>query len=332
MNQSADASSMQNNNPLLDIDISFSSYINARTRSFKSHVINGALDYAFDADFSMRQKIHGISGWNKLYKTIVSNDIPVKVKKLFHSSSIAGSLKFPVIYEATCKCAERLEISLPAVYVKNGDTREIYSIAGEGFDPCIVVTSDLEELCTPEELQLLIGCECGRIQNNHCVYNMTAPYIGLKREEGFIPPESPQGEGTSRQLEFTIAEWVRLADITSDRAGIICCDNPEKFPQLFASLKRKGIKDFFGRKGSDVNLEKLMKSYEVIHVTPARNIVIDPTATLSMRRIYAGMEFLNCDILYNWRSDLKKTDIHTVNKQALEVRCEIIVGAAKGEA
>lgn len=105
MNQSADASSMQNNNPLLDIDISFSSYINARTRSFKSHVINGALDYAFDADFSMRQKIHGISGWNKLYKTIVSNDIPAKVKKLFHTSSIAGSLKFPVIYEATCKCA-----------------------------------------------------------------------------------------------------------------------------------------------------------------------------------------------------------------------------------
>ena len=113
MNQLTDVSAMQNNNPLLDIDISFNSYLNARTRSFKSHVIGGALDYAFDADFSMRQKIHGIPGWNKLYKTIMSQDIPAKVKKLFQTATIAGSLKYPSIYEATCKCAERLEISLP---------------------------------------------------------------------------------------------------------------------------------------------------------------------------------------------------------------------------
>ena len=38
---------------------------------------------------------------------------------------------------------------------------------------------------------------------------------------------------------------------------------------------------------------------------------------------------MNCEILYNWRSDLSKEDIHTVNKQALEIRCEIILGAAK---
>ena len=39
------------------------------------------------------------------------------------------------------------------------------------------------------------------------------------------------------------------------------------------------------------------------------------------------MEFLNCEILYNWRSDIEKIDVHTVGKQALEVRCEIILGA-----
>ena len=44
------------------------------------------------------------------------------------------------------------------------------------------------------------------------------------------------------------------------------------------------------------------------------------------------MESLNCEILYSWRSDIDKTDIHMVNKQALEVRCEIILGSGAGKA
>ena len=330
MSESIDVGALLDNNPLLDINTSFTYYLKARTRDFKSHMVGGALDYAFDADYSMRQKIHSLPGWNKLYKALITTDIPAKIKKLFHTTSVAGSLKFPEIYEATKKCAERLEMSVPTVYVKNeSDGRQIYSISIEGYDPCIVITSDLETVCSPAELKLLIGCECGRIQNNHCIYNMAAPYLGLKKEEGFIPPDESQSENISRQMEYTLAEWVRLADVTSDRAGIICCDEPEKFPELFASLKTKGIKDYYGRKGSIINLEKLVKNYETIHITPARNITIDPTSTLSMRRFYAGLEFLNCEILYNWRSDLNKTEIHTVNKQALEVRCEIIIGAEK---
>lgn len=333
MMDKTEISKMLDYNPLMDIDTSFIYYLKARTRSYKNHVVGGALDYAFDEDYALRQKIHSISGWGKLSKNLVSTEIPAKIKKLFHTTSVAGSLTYPTIYEAVNKCAERLEISVPTVYVRKDDiTNEIYSIAIEGYDPCIVVSSGLETLCTDDELKYLIGCECGKIQNNHCIYNMSAPYIGLKKEEGFVLPDESNGDGINRQIEFTIAEWVRYADVTSDRAGIICCDDPEKFPQIFASVKAKGIKDFFGRKGSNINLEKLLKNYEIIHKTPARNIAIDPTSTLSMRRLYAGMEFLNCDILYSWRPDLNKSDIHTVNKQALEVRCEIIVGAEKEDA
>ena len=72
-----------------------------------------------------------------------------------------------------------------------------------------------------------------------------------------------------------------------------------------------------------------MKQYETLHITPARSIVIPLECNAVDKRILAGLEFLNCEILYNWRGDLSKEDIHTVNKQALEIRCEIILGAAK---
>ena len=70
-----------------------------------------------------------------------------------------------------------------------------------------------------------------------------------------------------------------------------------------------------------------MKMYETLHITPARSISLDDTWNSLERRVFAGMEFLNCEILYNWRSNIEKLDIHTVNKQALEIRCEIIIGA-----
>ena len=106
-------------NPLLDIDTSFAAYLNARTRSYKDHMVGGMLDYAFDTDFSVKQKITAFSSWSKVHKNLLSKDIPNKIKRLFQSTDVAGSLKHPDAYEAVQICAEKLQISVPTVYVRN---------------------------------------------------------------------------------------------------------------------------------------------------------------------------------------------------------------------
>lgn len=50
-------------NPLLQIDTSFRTYLNAYTRSYQNHIVDGVLDYAFESDFAVRQKIMGLGGW-----------------------------------------------------------------------------------------------------------------------------------------------------------------------------------------------------------------------------------------------------------------------------
>ena len=52
-------------NPLLQIDTGFRSYLNAYTRSYQSHMVDGSLDYAFESDFVVRQKINGLGGQGK---------------------------------------------------------------------------------------------------------------------------------------------------------------------------------------------------------------------------------------------------------------------------
>lgn len=316
------------NNPLLDIDTSFAAYLKARTRSYKDHIVGGTMDYAFDADFSIKQKITTFSSWSKVYKTLISKEIPNKIKRIFQSTDIAGSLKHSEIYDAVKVCAERLQISVPTAYVRNAPNKyEIYSIAADGTDPFIVVTSGLADVCTKEELRFLVGCECGHIQNNHCIFNMAAPYFGVNNLEELDDYTASENDSSVRQIAGTITEWIKLSDITSDRAGIICLSKPQDYPSIVASLHSKGI--FVTYKKDALELPDLMELYDVLHITPARNIVLPPDCTSIEKRVLAGLEFLSCEILYNWRTDLSRADIHTVNKQALEVRCEIILDAAK---
>lgn len=315
-------------NPLLDIDTSFAAYLNARTRSYKDHIVGGTMDYAFDADFSVKQKITTFSSWSKVHKNLVSKEIPNKLKRLFQSTDVAGSLKHSEIYDAVKVCAERLQISVPTAYVRNAPNKyEIYSVAADGTEPFIVVTTGLAEVCTKEELRFLVGCECGHIQNNHCIFNMAAPYFGVSNLEEFEDYTPSENDSSVKQIAGTISEWLKLSDITSDRAGIICLSNPQDYPSIIASLYSKGI--FTTYKKDKLELGELMKLYDVLHITPARNIVIPAECSTIEKRILAGLEFMSCEILYNWRTDLNKEDVHTVNKQALEVRCEIILDAAK---
>lgn len=317
--------SFSGTNPLLDIDTSFSNYLSSRTRTHKDHKVGGRMDYAFDADFSIRQKFITYSGWNRIYKNLVTSEIPNKFKRIFQTASEATVSSYPEIYSIVKVCSERLMTLQPKVYVRNAPGKmEIYAISAENTAPVIVVTSGLCEKCTREELQFLIGCECGHIQNNHCIYYMAAPNFGIIMDSDVINPVTDNG----KQLSSAMMDWIAMSDITGDRAGIICLDSPKDYVSVFTGIRDKGLNDIYGRTGCTYDKDRIMKMYETIHVTPARSISLDSSWNTLERRVFAGMEFLNCEILYNWRSDLDTSDIHTVNKQALEVRCEIITGKA----
>lgn len=322
---------MTGENPLLDIDTSFYSYLIARMRNYKEHISGGKLDYAFDADFALRQKISGTSGWSRLQKGLFTRDMPIKIKNAFRGANIAGSLKFADAYEAVKICAERLQMIVPVVFVRNvPDKYEIFSLSSD-TDSYIILTSGLLDIAAGDELRFLVGCECGHIQNGHNVLGISLPQVGVNAADG-LNDEADNRSEIGGQLETLITEWMGLANITSDRAGIICCDDPGNYPKVIVSLKKKGVADFYhlSDKGDGIsewslNLDKLIKDYEVLHVTPARSIKLDRSRGVFERRVFAGMEFLNCETLYYWRPDLSREDIHIVNKQALEVRCEAII-------
>ncbi len=314
------------NNPLLEINTSFADYLLQRTRSYQEHVIGGTLDYAFDADFALRQKIGGFTGWSKLYKTIVSADIPGRYKRFFQSADAAGSMQYAKAYEALKKCSDRLQMSLPELLVKKaGEVPQIFSLVGEGVDNCIVISRDLADECTPDELCYLLGAECGRLQNRHCAFNYAFTYPGISK--GDLNGDGTLGDENKsniRELNYSLNKWLVAGDITADRAGIICLDDPQDFPKVFASVRRRGLPDSFGVQDKDIDMPRILSVYEKLHVTPVREMHLSPTTKADERRIFAGMEFTGCEILYVWRPDLETPSTHIGSKQTLEIRCDII--------
>ena len=318
--------SMESVNPLLQIDTGFRSYLNAYTRSFQNHVVDGQLDYAFDSDFAVRQKIAGLAGWGKLAKAVNSSDISAEAKHLFMKCNQAGALKYPELYDIVKICAERLELNLPIVFVREDvDKPLIYSVASDIIEPCIVMTQKLLELCTAEELQLLIGCEAGRIQNNHAVYNWAFTYLNYNRNV-YKPIERSYKQSVSNQLVCALIEWVKYADITADRAGIICIDEPGRFLDISCGLYKKVYIDFYGITQQGIDFIKLNELQNVNHTTAARSLKTDGGLSELERRMLASAEFLSCDSLFAWRSDIDKKDIHTITGQICDVRTSLILG------
>ena len=316
-----------NYNPLLEINTSFKAYLDARTRTYTDHIISaGRLDYAYDGDFAMRSRINTVPGWSKLYKAITSSDIPNRFKRLFRTSDIASSVCYTSVFKAADVCSRRMQVPVPPVLIRKSSVPEIYSLAGEGLESCIVLSSSIAEMCGPNELCYLIGCELGRLQNRHAAYNYAFTYPGIKRGGNHDDRSRDDPLSENALLSYNLNRWLCAADITADRAGIICLEKPSDFAEVFASIRRKSIPDSFGDFNTEPDLHDILKRYETFHTTPIRSLEFSEDLPQDERRIFAGLEFTACEILYSWRPDLDSSEFHIATGQTLEIRCEALMG------
>lgn len=313
-------------NPLLQIDTGFRSYLNAYTRSYQNHMVDGSLDYAYDSDFAVRQKILGISGSTRLFKIINSQDVSAEAKHLFLKCNQVGPLKYPEIYDIVKKCAERLELIVPIVFIREDLERPLaYSITSDIIEPCIVLTKSLLDMCTDDEITLMIGCECGRIQNNHCSFNMTYPYLNINNKV-YKPVERTYKSPISSGVAAALAQWVKYADVTAYRAGMICLDKPGRFLDIMCSIFKKGYVDFYGRSQDNLDFNTLHAKSEDMHANASRAIKVETNLTDIERSLLAANEFLHCRTLYSWRRDVKDVDSDSESVQVCDVRTSVIIG------
>jgi len=315
---------MINPNPTDLIDVSFSAYVKERKASSDVHLEGGIPDYAYGMDYMLRQKIKAIPGVFPLFKAITNQYVPFIKQQTNLSSLKVGPNQFSDVYEMLVDCARKLGIGIPSLYIEdNPASINAFAVAVEDDAPIIVITSALLERFTPGELKTVIGHECGHIHNAHGIYNIAVNVILQSLSFGF-PGLQQILQYVSYPIRLALQSWSRAAEVTCDRAGIICADDSM---DLITTMSKFLYGAALSR--NDINIDSILKQYDSLRSTPVRFLELTMDHPVPVRRIFAAKEFLNSSVLYQWRPEWKTPGMDLINKQELDSRCEKYVGVVK---
>lgn len=314
------------NSPLNSIDCSFGNYLTRRKMMDAQRMDgNGIPAYAFAMDYECRKKLDSIPRFYDTAKTITGTYVSRMTHEYTRTSMAAGPTQFPEVYQIACNCARTLGIGIPNVFIQNDPTMNAFTYAMDDIAPIVVVHSGLLERMTPGELKYVIGHECGHIQNYHSAYQYLSQLVldaGLSVASGISHLLAGLMTIGSSAL---LAAWSRAAEVTADRAGMLCADRPEDCCSALAKIMYGGT---IGG-GQEIDYEAIRAQLEHTVSNIAKYSEILDSHPAVARRIAALQEFHECRIYYTWRPDQKQPGQLTRDKDETDRRCRRYIDLTK---
>ncbi len=151
----------------------------------------------------------------------------VEKNRLLGQSVKVGPTQFRRVWELTRHASDALGVVPPTVYVVNQPTLNAMT-AGTLEDSFILVHSALVDHLTDDELLDVIGHECGHIHNEHVVY-LTTLHMLRQVTAMFL-------DWIVLPAVLALSAWSRRAEITCDRAGLLCCKSLDVSTKSLAKL------------------------------------------------------------------------------------------------
>lgn len=207
--------------------LDFQSYVRSQSNGGAAARPSGAPEYAFSADVAMLRAFQRMRPVELAAASVVRASAQLMDAQQLGTMLRVSEQQIPRLHAIARGCADTLGIALPKLYVANSPVINAYTF-GTNDDAFIVVHSALLDHFTEDELRFVIGHEMGHIQNRHVVYGTvlrvlkTSAAIFLR---WIIAP-----------AEIALATWSRRAEITCDRAGLLCSRDLDSARRSFLKL------------------------------------------------------------------------------------------------
>lgn len=161
--------------------------------------------------------------------------LPAVIKK-FHEAGIdrwmycwnmgmnvrCGPKQYGSVYAILRECCQILDMPEPELYMSNNPFPNAF--AGGVERPYIVLRSSIIDTLDDQGLYHLIGHELGHIKAGHILYlSVARNLIALLNMMNILVVGL--GNAASMALAAAFYEWLRQAEITCDRAGLLCSQN-----------------------------------------------------------------------------------------------------------
>ncbi|OBK24035.1 Zn-dependent protease [Mycobacterium asiaticum] len=189
----------------------------AATRAVFPEISSRAWEHP--ADRTALSALRRLRGFDQILK-LMSGMLRERQHRLLYlaSSARVGPRQFADLDALLDECVDVLDApEKPELFVTQSPIANAYTI---GMDrPFIVITSGLYDLMTHEEMRFVVGHELGHALSGHAVYRtMMMHLMRLARSFGFMPI----GGWALRAIVAALLEWQRKAELSGDRAGLLC--------------------------------------------------------------------------------------------------------------
>ena len=234
--------------PKPQIDLSFPRYVAARKGAADARAREGTA-YAYSADIKVRASL------DRIRPVTLAVEAAVRVWQTVEKSRMLGTAvkvtpkQFPRIFKLGETCADTLRIPVPTIYVSPNIGSLNAHTFGTTDDPCIVVNAALIDHLSEPEMLDVIGHECGHIQNNHVVY-MTTLHFLKHAANVFL-------RWSVKPAVLALNAWARRAEITCDRAALICTRDLDVSVACLVKLGLGSRKLY-----SDINVDEYLRQLE----------------------------------------------------------------------
>jgi Zn-dependent protease with chaperone function len=202
------------------------------------------------------------------------------LERVYYVDNVASNLRvtpkmFGRLHRSLTWACKILDVAEPEMYVTVDPVPNAWTYGHT--KPFITLTSGLIDMMTDEELFFVIGHEVGHIKAGHVLYGTMARNIAAL--VGLIG-QATLGIGAwlGQGLVFALYDWYRYAELTSDRAALLCAQDLEAgrstFMKLAGGTTRLGAemdRDEFLRQVNeyvDVDRSTLDKAYKLLLTLP----------------------------------------------------------------
>lgn len=129
----------------------------------------------------------------------------------------------PGLHELLQGAARCIDLPLmPELYVAAAG--ELNAFTSGVRSPIVVLSAEMVDAFSPEELQFVIGHELGHIKSAHVLYYQLAEFVPVFGEIlGGIT--LGLGELAGAGLQMALLNWRRMSELSADRAGLLACQD-----------------------------------------------------------------------------------------------------------
>jgi len=217
-------------------------------------ILRGLLpsDYEHDGEKELQKTLNS----NKIVEKLFSIISEYGVERMFLLQYIGSSIEvketnLPDLYGNLRDVCKVLDIQkIPKMYIRQDP---FIGASALGINnPVIVLNTGALDKLSAEEINFIIGHEAGHIKSKHTRYHflhMILPYLG-----GLVPAVGPL---ISLSIEVLLYRFDRMAEFSSDRAGLLSCQDINTATE--ALMKTAGYPEQYY---SSINIEDFKKQFD----------------------------------------------------------------------